>query len=53
MIKEVWLLMAKRNNKNKGDVELRNKKKQSENCHIYDCNLYIVCSISAVKEVEF
>ena len=32
MIKEVWLFMAKRRNKNKGDVELNMKQKnQSEN----------------------
>ena len=41
----------KKKNENKGDVELtlsqkHNKKKQSENSQMYDCNPYIVCSES-------
>ena len=35
MIKEVWLLMAKRRNKNKGDVELNMKQKTSLKTDIY------------------
>ena len=40
--------MVLKKNENKGDVELTlsQKKKQSENSQIYDCNPYIVCSES-------